>query len=341
MNPHTSKRFIIFLLTLPSNLWSILTFALNRYIYLIFSFLFKLELEPIKALRMNLRSSVLSYYVIGAMVLFGLTSCGDIEQNLTIKPDGSGTLETSFDIGEMMSMIKGFGDAGMEEEPISIDQEVDTIGAEAPKDPMQLLIDKVTDSEYDREFDTLMPLLSIMPDSVKQKETRKDLAERLSVRMKSPALSSDLTIGLVMKFDNQAQLKELVKYMETMDNSSSSVMASASPGGMQAENFLVFDADLKAGWIRFDSVDYSGMATEFGMSSDSLMSGEDMGMLEMMLGSTKIKSIIHVPGEVTSCTHKDAIITKDNKVMVEYGLMDAIKQGKIPGYTIHFNPGKS
>lgn len=290
---------------------------------------------------MNIRQTLLSYSVIGGLALFGLTSCGDIEQNLTIKADGSGTLETSFDIGEMMSMIKGFGDAGIEDDTLAEDREVDTTVAEAPKDPMQLLIDKVTDPEYNRDFDTLMPLLSIMPDSVKEKETRKDLAEKLSVRMKSPAQSSDLTIGLVMKFDNQAQLKELVKYMETMDNSGSSVMASAGPGGMQAENFLVFDADLKAGWIRFDSVDYSGMATEFGMSSDSLMMGEDMGMLEMMLGSTKIKSIIHVPGEVTSCTNKEAIITKDNKVMIEYGLMDAIKLGKIPGYTIHFTPGKS
>ena len=292
---------------------------------------------------MNIRQSFLSYFVIGALALFGLTSCGDIEQNLTIKPDGSGTLETSFDIGEMMSMIKGFGDAGIEDVTISTDQEVDTalVTPEAPKDPIELLMEKVTDPNYDKDFDTTMSLLSIMPDSVKQKETRLDLAEKLFVRMKSPANSSDLTIGLLMNFDNQAQLEELVKYMETMDNSSSSVMASAGPGGMQAENFLVFNADLNAGWIRFDSVDYTGMATEFGMSSDSLMSGEDMGMLEMMLGSTKIKSIIHVPGEVTSCTNKDAIITKDNKVMVEYGLMDAIKQGKIPGYTIQFKPNKS
>ena len=159
--------------------------------------------------------------------------------------------------------------------------------------------------------------------------------------MKSPASSSDLTIGLIMNFDNQAQLQELVKYMETMDNSSSTVMAAASPGGMKAENFLVFDADLKAGWIRFDSVDYTNMSEEFGMTSDSLMTGEDMGMMEMMLGSTKIRSIIHVPGDVKSCTNKEAIITKDNKVIIEYGLMDAIKQGKIPGYTIHFTPGKS
>lgn len=119
---------------------------------------------------MNIRKSFLSYSVIAALAMFSLTSCGDIEQNLTIKQDGSGTLETSFDIGEMMSMIKGFGDAGVEDDTILLDQEVDTTIAEAPKDPMQLLMDKVTDPEYDREFDTLMPLLSIMPDSVKKRK---------------------------------------------------------------------------------------------------------------------------------------------------------------------------
>ena len=292
---------------------------------------------------MKIRQSIIYSSAICMLALISLTSCGDIEQNLTIKADGSGSLETSFDVGEMMSMLKGFGDAGIEDVTISEDKAIDTLptGEEAPKDPMQLLIDKVIDPEYAKDFDTIMPLLSLMPDSVKKKETRPDLAEKLSLRMKSPANSSDLTIGLIMKFENQAQLKELVKYMETMDNSSSTVMATASPGGMTAENFLVFNADLKAGWIRFDSVDYSGMAEEFQMSSDSMMTGEDMGMMEMMLGSTKVRSIIHVPGEVTSCTNKEAIITKDNKVIVEYGLMDAIKQGKIPGYTIHFTPGRS
>jgi len=277
------------------------------------------------------------------LALMSLTSCGDIEQNLIIKADGSGTLETSFEVGEMMSMLKGFEDAGVEDDTLPVDKEVDAItpDVEAPKDPMQLLIDKVTNPEYAKDFDTIIPLVSIMPDSIQKKESRPDLVKKLAVRMKSPASSSDLTIGLIMNFDNQAQLQELVKYMETMDNSSSTVMAAASPGGMKAENFLVFDADLKAGWIRFDSVDYTSMSEEFGMSSDSLMTGEDMGMMEMMLGSTKIRSIIHVPGDVKSCTNKEAIITKDNKVIIEYGLMDAIKQGKIPGYTIHFTPGKS
>ena len=81
---------------------------------------------------MNIRQSFLSYSVIAALAMFSLTSCGDIEQNLTIKQDGSGTLETSFDIGEMMSMIKGFGDAGVEDDTILLDQEVDTTIAEAP-----------------------------------------------------------------------------------------------------------------------------------------------------------------------------------------------------------------
>ena len=292
---------------------------------------------------MNLRPTLLSIATLGILTVLGLSSCGDIEQNLTIKGDGSGRLETSFDVGEMMSMMKGFGDAGVEDETISTDQEADTTQAapEPPKDPMQMLIDKVTDPENAQEFDTTMSLVSILPDSVKQTEARPDLMNKFSVRMKSPANSSDLTIGLVMDFDNPAQLKEMVNYMATRDNSGSSLMATASPGGMQSENFLVFEADMKAGWIRFDSVDYSGMAEQFTMSSDSMTSGEDTGMMEMLLGTTKVRSIIHVPGEVTSCTNKTAIITKDDKVIVEYGLMDAIKQGKIPGYTIHFKPGKS
>jgi hypothetical protein len=183
--------------------------------------------------------------------------------------------------------------------------------------------------------------MTIIPDSVKQKEKRMDLVSKINIRLRSPANSSSLVMGIVMNFDNKAQLDEMVKYLETMDNTAGSSMLPAMGGsGMQSETFMVFDADMKAGWIKVDTIDYSGMAPEMGMSGDSLMSSEDMGMMEMMFGNSKIKSVIHVPGEVLSCSNKNAILTKDNKVIIEYGLMEAIKKGKVPGYTINFTPKK-
>lgn len=295
---------------------------------------------------MNLRQSYLTIASLAVLMLTGLTSCGDIEQNLKLNPDGSGTLETSFDVGEMMSMVKGMGEmSALENDDVTIspDQPVDSslIKTEEPKDPMELIIEKVTDPAYGRDFDTLISFVSIMPDSVRQKETRMDLVQKINLRMRSPANSSSLVMGVVMNFDNKAQLDELIKYLEDMDDASSTaIMPSMGGGGMQKETFLVFDADMKAGWIRLDTVDYSALAPEVGMSADSLSTGDDMAMMEMMFGNSKIKSIIQVPGEVTSCTNKDAIITKDNKVIVEQDFLDVIKKGKVPGYTIHFTPKK-
>lgn len=295
---------------------------------------------------MNIRQSFLSLAIMGILTMTILTSCGDIEQNLILNANGSGTLETSFDIGEMMGMMKGMGEMGdlqNDDVTISTGEPLDTTVAapEEPKDPMELIIEKVTDPSYNRDFDTLISFISIMPDSVKQKETRMDLVSKINLRMRSPASSSSLIMGVVMNFDNKAQLDEMVKYMETMDNSSSSGMLPAmGGGGMQSETFMVFDADMKAGWITVDTTDYSGMAPEMGMSGDSLMSSENMGMMEMMFGNSKIKSVIHVPGEVISCSNKDAILTKDNKVIIEYSLMEALKKGKVPGYTINFTPKK-
>ncbi len=298
---------------------------------------------------MNQRHSFLSIAILGALMLTGLTSCGDIEQNLKLNPDGSGTLETSFDVGEMMSMVKGMGDmSALENDDVTIAADTPSDSSltktempQEPKDPMELIIEKVTDPAYGRDFDTLISFVSIMPDSVRQKETRMDLVQKINLRMKSPANSSSLVMGIVMNFDSKAQLDELIKYLEDMDDASSTaIMPGMGGGGMQKETFLVFDADMKAGWIRFDTVDYSALAPEMGMSSDSLSSGDDMAMMEMMFGNSKIKSIVQVPGEVTSCTNKDAIITKDNKVIVEHDFMDVLKKGKVPGYTIHFTPHK-
>ena len=292
---------------------------------------------------MNTRQSFLSLATLGILTMTLLSSCGDIEQNLVLNANGSGTLETSFDIGEVMGMMKGMGEMGdlqNDDVTISASEPLDST-LSTPKDPMELIIEKVTDPSYSRDFDTLISFISIMPDSVKQKETRMDLVSKINLRMRSPANSSSLIMGVVMNFDNKAQLDEMVKYIETMDNASSSGMLPAmGGGGMQSETFLVFDADMKAGWIRVDTIDYSGMAPEMGMSGDSLMSSEDMGMMEMMFGNSKIKSVIHVPGEVISCSNKDAILTKDNKVIIEYSFMEALKKGKVPGYTINFTPKK-
>jgi len=295
---------------------------------------------------MNTRQSFLSLVTMGFLAMTLLSSCGDIEQNLVLNANGSGTLETSFDVGEMMSMMKGMGEMGdlqNDDVTISSGEPADSTltVTEEPKDPMELIIEKVTDPAYSRDFDTLISFISIMPDSVKRKETRMDLVSKINLRMRSPANSTSLIMGVVMNFDNKAQLDELVKYIETMDNSSSTgMLPGMGGGGMQSETFLVFDADMRAGWIRVDSTDYSGMAPEMGMSGDSLMSSEDMGMMEMMFGNSKIKSVIHVPGEVISCSNKDAILTKDNKVIIEYSFMEALKKGKVPGYTINFTPKK-
>jgi hypothetical protein len=270
-----------------------------------------------------------------------LTSCGDIRQDLYLNADGSGKLEASFELGEMMSMMKGFGEMNVNDVTISEAEEPDTIAAtEEPKDPMQNIIDRVTDPEYPHDFDTLMPLLDIMPDSVRKKETRPDLVKRIAFRVQSPAKSADLTFGVVIDFKDQHQLKDIVNHLDTLDGANLD-MPTGGGGGLPKESFMVFEADMKAGWIRFDSVDYAGLGMEMGMGGmpgDSLMSSEDAGMMEMMFGNSKIKTVVHVPGEVNSCTNKDAILTKDNKVIIEHGFMDIMKVGKVPGYTIHFTP---
>ncbi len=273
--------------------------------------------------------------------ILALTGCGDIIQDLKINPDGSGKLETTFDVGELMSLTKGFESMGSDDTTFTDDTIPDTSNTKVDtlKDPMQLLIDKVTNPEYNLDFDTLMSFLSIMPDSIRAKETHLDLAERLFIRLISPANSSDLTIGLVANFDSPKQLKEIMLYMENLDEKPE-MMASAGPVGLQSKSFLIFDADMKAGWIKVDSIKYGDVSMELGMPQDSVMSSEELGMMEMMFGNSKIKSVIHVPGEVLSCTNPDAILTKDNKVLLEYNFLDVIRNGSIAEFTIYFQPQK-
>jgi hypothetical protein len=290
---------------------------------------------------MNQQSGFFASIVLSLIALIMLPGCGDIIQDLQINPDGSGKLETTFDVGELMSMTKNLGGVGGDDTTFSDDTIPDTISTKVDtlKDPMQLIIDRVTDPAYGKDFDTIMSLVSIMPDSVKAKEPNLDLAKQLSIRLVSPANSAGLTIGLIANFNSPQHLKDIMHYMENMDEKPE-VMASAGPVGLQSKSFLIFDADMKAGLLTFDSIKYGDMVSELGMSQDSTMSSEDMGMVQMMFGNSKIKSMIHVPGEVISCSNPDAILTKDNRVLLEYEFMDVIQKGSIPGFTIQFKPHK-
>jgi hypothetical protein len=277
-----------------------------------------------------------------------LTSCGDIQQDLYLKADGSGKLEASFELGEMMSMMKGFTDVNVSDVTLEEEMTPDTIAQDPMivQDPMEALMERITDPAHAVDFDTLISIVSMMPDSVKSKQTRPDLTKNIWMRIQSPALSDELTMGMVIEFTDQTQLRHIINHLDTIDGNA---MTMPSPGGTGAgagfpkEVFLTFNSDMKAGVLTVDTVDYGSIKAEMDMSmmtGDSLDTGEDMGIMEMMFGNSKIRTIIHVPGEVLSCSNKDAILTKDNRVIVEHEFMEVMKSGKVPGYEIKFTPKK-
>src|SRR5687767_14998408 len=189
---------------------------------------------------MKFKNNLSVFPVLALFIVLSLTSCGDIQQDLRINKDGSGTLETTLDIGELLSMANGLEDLGSDQDTFSDDMVLpDTVISEPapPKDAITLLMEKVTDPEYPRDFDTTMSFMSIMPDSVMETEKRLDLDEKMFIRMKSPAYSGNLTFGILMKFDNTKQLQDLIDYMETF-NQSSNMMSGASPVSMDSETFL-------------------------------------------------------------------------------------------------------
>lgn len=292
---------------------------------------------------MKISTSSLSILFGCCLGMLMLSSCGDVQNEYFINADGSGKLETSFDLGEMMSMMKGFDDMGVPDDTISDDDMPEDTAVvnetETPKDPMQLIMERVTDPNYPLEFDTLMPFEQIMPDSVKATVKRMDLVKKLALHMKSPANSADLTMGIVMNYDNVEQLHDIINHMDSLGGTENVVPGNMG-GSLGKGTFSAYEANLKEGWIKFDSTDYSAFNQEMGMMGDSTAGSEDMGMMEMMFGNSKIRTIVHVPGEVISCTNKDAVITKDERVIIEYDFMDVIKKGKTEGFTIRFKPKK-
>lgn len=290
---------------------------------------------------MKMNAHWISQLIAFTLCIIGLSSCGDLQQDLYLKADGSGTLETTFDMGEFMSMMGELDGLSPDQDTLTDDHAPDTISTNPPtqKDVMTLFIETISNPEHTVDVDTIMPLISLMPDSIRQKETRLDIAEKIDVRLRSPANSANVSVGILMDFENKIQLEEMIEYFQTMDQGTG-MIGNSSPMSMESESFLSFDMNLKEGWIKIDTMSYGKVVSEFGISQDSSATGEDLGMMEMMFGNSKIRTVIHVPGEVLSCTNKNAILTKDNRVIVEFPFMDAINKGQLDGFTIAFAPQK-
>jgi hypothetical protein len=282
-----------------------------------------------------------SAFVTGSIILVLFSSCGDLKQDLYLKADGSGRLETTMDIGELIGMAKSLENIGSDVDTFTDDFMIDTV-VQAPdtsvKDPMQSYIEMITDPIHDKNVDTSFSLISIMPDSVRNKNSRPDLTSKMMVRLKSPANSGDLTVGIIMDFANTAELKDEIRLLQELNSSSNSI--SSTGLNMDTETFMSFETDMKEGWIRVDTVQYSDITSGFGMSQDSSTMIENDGMLEMMFGNSQIRSTIHVPGEVISCSYEGAILTKDNRVIVEQPFLEVIRRGHFDGFTIRFSPQK-
>jgi len=296
----------------------------------------------------NLRLPIVFALLIISLLFF--TSCSDVQQDLKLNNDGSGQMEVTIDLGEFISFFKGMEELGGDWDASDIpedpneeieDKEVFEIrensdgndrAAPKEKDPMEAFMDKITDPTYDRDIDTLFSMLSIMPDSVRNVQTRLDLAERIFIRIKSPASSEALTMGIMLDFDNKAHYQKLMTFLESIDSNPTGDMM---PMPISNDFFLVFDLDKSAGKLVIDSMNFNQTAESLQMGTGADVS-EDMAMMEMMFGGVRYKSTIHVPGEVISCSNPDAIITKDNKVMLEYSLFDVMQKRVIPGFTINF-----
>lgn len=279
--------------------------------------------------------------MIACICLFALSSCGDLEQELFLNKDGSGRLETSMDVGELLGIGRSLENMGSDIDSVTDDFTIDTFTIQPEdeaKDAMQLFMEKVTDPAYDKNVDTTFTLYDAMPDSAKVSDPNPEMSKKINLRVQSPANSGDLKIGVIMNFRNVVELRDQIRYLQDLEKVSSVSGSAGLP--IDSQTFLVFDTDMKAGWIKVDTIQYEDVAVGFGLNQDSTKSSEDEAMMEMMFGNSKIKSVIHVPGEVISCTNKDAILTKDNKVIVEQSFLEAMKAKRFNGFTIHFTPQK-
>ena len=233
-------------------------------------------------------------YLMLLAVMFAMTSCIDIVEELTLKKNGSGIYVITMDMSSLMAegvkeMLQGMTQEGEGEDAL----------ANMPS-----------------ELDTII-LFSNAPDSVRKKFLHPEILKKISLRTQISESKKLMKMTFAIHFD---KLKEIDYFLEDLHHiqGSDGALPSMGSGGMfpsVAENQSLFGLKRRK-LTRFNPP----------KEDNTTLEGEELEMLKMFFSDASYTSIYHLPGRVKKTTIPNAQV-EGKTLKVVTPLMD-ILEGK-------------
>ncbi len=272
---------------------------------------------------------------ISILALF-MTSCADITNEVWVNKDGSGKVDISMDMGEMMGMIEMMAsmEEGMKDGEES-EEDSDTDEGEDEEDMFSML--GMSGSGKMENVDTSFNFYDVMPDSIRNKLENPELFRKMSMTTRMNKEESEMFLQMSFEYDSPEERDEIINSIGQLSEKGDE---NAEKINQFKEMMRQYDADLEKGIVTIPEQDFSSEfaedmgGEEMDMDFDN-MSEEDMAMMQMMMGDAGFITTMHLPDEIISCDDKSAEID-GNTITIKDSYMDLMKNKKFAGRTIKF-----
>ena len=243
-----------------------------------------------------------------------ISSCEPNQHIISINKDGSGYLESSFDLSKTMDLF------------------LQSAKEQANQDSTKALAYNLIAGLYQAENkDSVFNLYERLPDSLKMTMDSPELLKNVSLISGSNLKEKSSGIAIKVAFENEKKLQKTLSQLEYLEKTTKQDATTTKRMATTKEFFPKCSIDMDARTIRLPHSDLMKKMvrdTTFtkmleGFSPDGNKSSQGLKMLEMLFGGS-VMTIVYAPGEVVFSNDPNAVI-EGNKIIFEASKIEILQ----------------
>lgn len=229
------------------------------------------------------------FFIIGAILM---SSCGEMREEITINPNGSGTYDISADVIPMMrGMMEGFAQMSIAE------------GEEADSATIAAKVDEMLWKDFGDEIDSVMSFDEKIPENIKSDPEKMALIENAEMYMRGGKSKGYLLSGLTLNFKNADDLQKLMELSKesTENDPKASMLFANSNTTMKISKNSFFRSSVREEDDTTDTPTLDELTSLF----------DDFSIITVINTPKKIKSVKVKAYEVVKQTNKSVTLKYD------------------------------
>lgn len=266
--------------------------------------------------------------IIAALII--LISCSPVQNELWLEADGSGKMEVTFDLKEMLDMMGPMIGAFADDSTMA-----DDLG------PMDLF-------SKGENIDSIASFYDMTPDSLKEGYADAELLKKMQIYMKIDSAEQVAMMKMIISFSSPEELNQIMRAVDNLEDQSDNPLQGLGADQDMDEYVMQYEMDLVNGLIRLPA-----FSLEEEMKNDSSLidlkpmldsldqfaeDSEEMALISMIFGN-EFTTIVHAPGSIISVNVENATID-GNTVTFQMNILEELKKEKNEDVIIRFDTGK-